>query len=676
MKVLNFPLTQITIALVLGILFTQFITVHTSFTFGIVLTALLLLFVTNVFYKKSIVSKIFYSGFLYFTAFLLGITATIVQDDSLKKDHYSHFTEAFQTPQNVVLVLKDKLKITSYSQRYEASIIKIGTKKASGKIIVNFSPAAALDSLSTGSVLKLEEKLVPYKVAKNPDQFDYSAYLKKQHIYAQIYSNDQFVTVSRTKKTDIFYYVATLRAIIVDNLKRSSFQQEELNVAVALIMGQKQELSQDLLQNYQYAGAIHILSVSGLHVGLLLAFINFILRPFPNSKRGRLIKLILTIAFLVFFALLAGLRPSVVRSVTMFSFVAIGLYIRRKNSIYYTLLLSMFVILLVQPSFLFEVGFQLSYLALFFILWFQPILAKIWKPKNIVTNYFWDVITVTFAAQLGTLPLSIYYFHQFPGLFFITNLLVIPLLTVIMIIGIVTFSIAAFTIVPIYFIKPLEWLIVTLNTIISSIASLEQFIMKNIALNLFLMLILYLVIIATGLFLDKPTFKKAVVALSIVLLLQLSFIHNKWQTASQKEWIVFNSSRNTIITERIGNHITTYGNDSILRRKSQLLNTYAVANFSTITASLPATNSFFFNGKKILLIDSSAVLPKNCKPDIIVLTESPKINLERVVALMKPEIIVADASNYKSYQEQWNATCIKMKIPFHATAEKGFYSIK
>lgn len=676
MKVLNFPLTQITIALVLGILFTQFITIHTSFTFGIGLTALLLLFVTNVFYKKSIVSKIFYSGFLYFTTFLLGITATIVQDDSLKKDHYSHFTEVFQTPQNVVLVLKDKLKTTSYSQRYEASIIKIGTKKASGKIIINFSPTAALDSLSTGSVLKLEEKLVPYKVAKNPDQFDYSAYLKKQHIYAQIYSNDQFVTVSITKKTDIFYYVATLRAIIVDNLKRSSFQQEELNVAVALIMGQKQELSQDLLQNYQYAGAIHILSVSGLHVGLLLAFINFILRPFPNSKRGRLIKLILTIAFLVFFGLLAGLRPSVVRSVTMFSFVAIGLYIRRKNSIYYTLLLSMFVILLVQPSFLFEVGFQLSYLALFFILWFQPILAKIWKPKNIVANYFWDVITVTFAAQLGTLPLSIYYFHQFPGLFFITNLLVIPLLTVIMIIGIVTFSIAAFTIVPVYFIKPLEWLIVTLNTIISSIASLEQFIMKNIALNLFLMLILYLVIIATGLFLDKPTFKKAAVALSTVLLLQLSFIHNRWQTASQKEWIVFNSSRNTIITERIGNHITAYGNDSILRRKSHLLNTYAVANFSTITASLPATNSFFFNGKKILLIDSSAVLPKNCKPDIIVLTESPKINLERVVALMNPKIIVADASNYKSYQEQWNATCLKMKIPFHATAEKGFYSIK
>ena len=676
MKVLNFPLTQITIALVLGILFTQFITVDTSFTFGIVLTALLLLFVTNVFYKKSIVSKIFYSGFLYFTAFLLGITATIVQDDSLKKDHYSHFTEVFQTPQNVVLVLKEKLKTTSYSQRYEASIVKIGTKKASGKIIINFSPTAALDSLSTGSVLKLEEKLVPYKVAKNPDQFDYSAYLKKQHIYAQIYSNDQFVAVSTTKKTAIFYYVATLRAIIIDNLKRSSFQQEELNVAVALIMGQKQELSQELLQNYQFAGAIHILSVSGLHVGLLLAFINFILKPFPNSKRGRLIKLILTIAFLVFFALLAGLRPSVVRSVTMFSFVAIGLYIRRKNSIYYTLLLSMFVILLVQPSFLFEVGFQLSYLALFFILWFQPILAKIWKPKNIVANYFWDVITVTFAAQLGTLPLSIYYFHQFPGLFFITNLLVIPLLTVIMIIGIVTFSMAAFTVVPIYFIKPLEWLIIALNAIINCIASLEQFIMKNIALNLFLMLILYLVIIATGLFLDKPTFKKAVVALSIVLLLQLSLIHNKWQTASQKEWIVFNSSRNTIITERIGNNITTYGNDSILRRKSQLLNTYAVANFSTITASLPATNSFFFNGKKILLIDSSAVLPKNCKPDIIVLTESPKINLERIVALMKPEIIVADASNYKSYQEQWNATCLKMKIPFRATAEKGFYSIK
>jgi competence protein ComEC len=108
----------------------------------------------------------------------------------------------------------------------------------------------------------------------------------------------------------------------------------------------------------------------------------------------------------------------------MFSFVAIGYQLRSVN-VYHTLLVSIFLILLFQP-FLFDVGFQLSYIALFFIIWLQPLLASIWSPRNKPLKYIWGILTVSFAAQIGTMPLSIYYFHQFPGLFFITNLAVIP----------------------------------------------------------------------------------------------------------------------------------------------------------------------------------------------------------------------------------------------------------
>jgi competence protein ComEC len=161
--------------------------------------------------------------------------------------------------------------------------------------------------------------------------------------------------------------------------------------------------------------------VSGLHIGLILLFVTFVLKPIPNNKKGSVLKLIITLSSLWLFGILAGLAPSVVRSVTMFSFVAIGQHLRRSVNIYHTLLVSILLILLVQPSFLFDVGFQLSYLALFFILWFQPLLSRLWKPKNKISNYFWDILSVSFAAQIGTIPLSLYYFHQFPGLFFITN---------------------------------------------------------------------------------------------------------------------------------------------------------------------------------------------------------------------------------------------------------------
>ena len=173
------------------------------------------------------------------------------------------------------------------------------------------------------------------------------------------------------------------------------------------------------------------------------------------------------------FGILAGLAPSVLRSVTMFSFVAIGLFLRRSVNIYHTLLVSILLILLFQPSFLFDVGFQLSYIALFFIVWLQPLLANLWTPKNKIKNYIWDILTVSFAAQIGTLPLSIYYFHQFPGLFFVTNLIVIPLLGFIMSLGVLVMVFAAFNWVPFYPAKALEISIYYLDKIINTIASFE-----------------------------------------------------------------------------------------------------------------------------------------------------------------------------------------------------------
>ena len=176
----------------------------------------------------------------------------------------------------------------------------------------------------------------------------------------------------------------------------------------ALILGQQQDISKEILNDYQYAGAIHILSVSGLHVGFILLFLTFLLKPIPKNKLGNTIRLIIIIICLWGFAILAGLSPSVIRSVTMFSFVAVGMYLKRSTNIFHTLLVSMFLILFFQPSFLFDVGFQLSYLSLFFILWLQPLLSNIWTPKNKIVNYFWDILTVSFAAQIGAFPLSIF----------------------------------------------------------------------------------------------------------------------------------------------------------------------------------------------------------------------------------------------------------------------------
>jgi competence protein ComEC len=135
--------------------------------------------------------------------------------------------------------------------------------------------------------------------------------------------------------------------------------------------------------------------------------------------------------------------------------------------------------------------------------------------------------------------------------------------------------------------------------------------------------------------------------------------------------------RNTLITERNGNDVSLYANDSLLKisKKNTILNSYLVGNFSDLKTKRRIQNIAFFNGKKILILDSLGIYPKNIKPDILLLTQSPKINLERLFKTVKPAIVLADASNYKTILKFWEATCNKQKIPFHATGEKGFYKL-
>jgi competence protein ComEC len=319
----------------------------------------------------------------------------------------------------------------------------------------------------------------------------------------------------------------------------------------------------------------------------------------------------------------------------------------------------------------------LSYIALFFIIWLQPLLSSIWKPKYKVSKYIWDILTVSFAAQIGTLPLSIYYFHQFPGLFFITNLIIIPLLSIIMILGVLAMLLAAFNMIPVFLSQLLEWSIYYLNKIINAIASLEQFIIQDIPLHFYLLLSGYLLLFTVILWFKKPNFTKLALVLIAILILQFSYFKIQWKIQTEQELVVFNSKKSTLIAERKGENILVYANDSVLKtiQKNSLLKSYRIGNLSTLGQKKRLRNFIFFNGKKIFVLDSSGIYPKNIKPDIIVLTQSVKINADRLFQVMTPKLVVADASNFKNIQKLWKASCEKQKIPFHATGEKGFYKL-
>ncbi|MCI9845160.1 ComEC/Rec2 family competence protein [Flavobacterium pectinovorum] len=677
MKVLKFPLAKITICFITGVL-TAYNWQPDLFLINSAVILLLLTFsVSYLLSGKNSKFTIFFTITAYLISFFIGCLTLLFHTASFQKTNYTNCKKAYEKPQNITLCLREKLKGNDYNERYIALINQIENQNYSGRIIINIQKDSLPDRLIIGNIIRLKTTLQNNPSPKNPNQFDYGKYLKDKQIYAQIYATKSELSINKKFKKDIWYYNAKLHTRIVNNLTRNDFNQTEMNVALALILGQRQEISPEIVQDYQFSGATHILSVSGLHVGFIMLFITFILKPIGNTPKGSFIKLIAILTSLILFAIISGLSPCVLRSVVMFSFLAIGNYLHRSDNTYHTLLVSILLILLFEPYFLFDIGFQLSYLALFFILWLQPLLKNLWIPKNKIVLNLWNVLTVSFAAQIGTLPLCLYYFHQFPGLFFVTNIVIIPILTFIMIAGILVMILAVFNIAPLFLIQILEKSIYLLNKIIHYVASFDSFVIKNISFNNYYLFAFYLWIIISIIWVKRPNYFKLTGVLISVIILQLSSLFTKKNIQSQHEIIVYNIKKKTIISERNGENVTFFCSDDFFKAssKNNILNSYLVGNFSHLKKKTKIKNTLYFNNKKIFILDSSGVYQKKTQPDILLLTQSPKINLNRIINNLHPKIIIADASNSYSIQKYWKATCLKQKIPFHATNEKGYYKL-
>lgn len=676
MKPLQFPLTHIALFFILGIILSNSLAIS-LFTFAIVTFILLLLLSVSYFYYQQNTKHHFIFGIIaYFTFFTIGAFNNTLHKDFNNKTNYFNYKYDNETSLLLNLVIKEKLKSSTKNERYIAVVTKINKRNSSGKLVLNLKKSDQSKPLEIGDNIQITSKILNHKLPNNPNQFDYGAYLTNKSIYGQVFCEKSDVNISSEKTKDIWYYADKIRKNIIVDLKNKKFNDTELNVFHALLLGQQQDIDTSIIKDYQYAGAVHILSVSGLHVGFIMLFLSFLLKALPKSKFWNITQVVTIISCLWMFAILAGLSPSVVRSVTMFSFVAVALYLKRATNIYHTLIASALLILIFQPSYLVDIGFQLSYLALFFIVWLQPKFSEFWQPNNKIIKYIWDIITVSIAAQIGTFPLSIYYFHQFPSLFIITNILVIPFISIIMILGIIVIIASLFQILPDFLVKLLEYSIYYLNRIINWIASFDTFVITDISFNLKMLLISYLIIIFGFVWIYSNKNKYLFTSLICIILFQLAIFQTISTEQNKKELIVFNSKKETIITERIGERVRIYSRFRDLENEAYLLKPYFTANFIKQISFQKLENTLVFDNKKILIIDSLGVYPEKANPDIVVISQSPKLNLDRMLQTIKPKIIIADRSNFKSYILLWEETCKKNKILFHNINEKGFYKLE
>ncbi len=672
MKLLDFPLIKITFFLVLGILLGHFIPI--SFTISLITFTISFLLLLYLSFGKVMSSKVNAFGVLTILISInLGTLVYNIHDETNSKNHYLNLNLETKKENFVVARIAKKLKPSFSQQRFIAEILKLNDRKAEGKVLINIKIDSSLTNLKIDDVVVMHSTLEEVKPPLNPGQFNYKKYLANQSIYNQISLSPKEIFQLPEKNTSLTGLAANIRLKINSALRKYNIHENELAIINALLLGQREDISSEIYNSYINAGVIHILAVSGLHIGILLLIFQFLLKPLESLKHGKIIKLSLILILLWSFAMIAGFSASVTRAVTMFSIIAIGINLKRAVNIYNTLAISMLFLLLAKPMFLFDVGFQLSYLALTSIVVFQPKIFGLFEFKWKVPSYLWNLLSVTIAAQIGVLPVSLFYFHQFPGLFFLSNLLIIPFLGIILGMGILVIFLSVLNILPELLLQIFSFLIRSMNGIVSWVAGHEEFVLKDISFNGYELVVAYLLIISLIALIYVKSAKSILLFLGCVLIFQVTEITQS--LSSKKELIVFHKVGESYLAKLKDEEMTVFTNFEKMDKKLPFLRDYKIQNEIPNIKFEALSNVYGFNNKTILVVDSIGVYDTSFNPDILLLSNSPKINLDRLTDSLSPDVIIADGSNYKSYVNRWKATCEHKKIPFHPTAEKGAYII-
>lgn len=662
------PFLRIALAFGIGIIAGNYIEIHSAILIlGIaVILVLLIVLHRNYAYKKASAF-----GFLVILIFIL--FGNFVFSNYNKTPHFFEngiylgtIVESPQEKQN----------------SYKTVIRTIGVKKndsifqTNEKIIVYFSKSENVKLLKPGNTITF--KTTPQFVTNNgnPYEFDYKNYLQRKRIYRQVYLADNGWRHANLEIKTILTYSELFREKLLSIYRAQNLGANETEILSALTLGYKRDLDPETKRIFSAAGAMHVLAVSGLHVGIIFMVFMYMFGFLRKQKTGKYIFVISAVLLLWAYAFITGLSPSVMRASAMFTILIIGTNINRRANIYNSLAASALILLFINPNNLYEVGFQLSYAAVFGIVFLQPKFEKIWHPKNKIIRFFWTLLTVSLAAQLATFPLSSFYFSQFPSFFWITNLIVIPAVTLLIPLGILLLIVSKIPLLAAIIAYLIKWLIKTIYFILQGIENLPYSIFEisfsTLELSCLLASFFFIFIFVE----TRKTIHFKLALLSLTILFTAILIAN-FEQYYKREIIVYNNASNTTIQLIAGRKNYVISENKItkddfffrqiqnVKRKKRLANpTFLLQNESFEDVFLLLKNNFcVFEGKLIYYGTKLNKLPQNFSPNFFI----SKNNYKYKKLEFNPKIQVI--STQKVFEKN-------MENPIHSLKTSGaFYEI-
>ncbi len=473
---------------------------------------------------------------LIMAVFWLGAYRYLSELPTHNSDHFSHALQD-QSNHRIYLEIDHIVK-----QRVMASVSHINGEDVEGHLLL-FIADSLIPELRVGDLLYTKLAIYDINGPQNPGGFDFRTYYHSKNIYHQAFLNGSYLRLGKEPNFSLKQGLSDCQEYFSGLLSTHIISADNLALCQALLLGDKSLLPRELKAAFVDAGTMHILAVSGLHLGIIYLMLNFIFSPFKGQRRmsGMLCSAVI-ILLLWLYAMLVGGSASVIRAATMFSLFEFSRVVFRINYAINSLSLAAFGLVLINPFSVGDVGFQLSFLALLGILICQRPIEHLWIIEHPVWHKIWQMISLSFAAQLFTFPLSIYYFHHFPIYFWLSSLVAIPMAFAMLTLGFMFFTF--------HWIPVLSWMLATLlnstsgalNTWIYFVQAFPGVSIEGVSIDYLQMTFLFALAIFVSLLLIEHKRSYVFYALGVVVLFQSYNGFKKYTLATESEFVVYSSS--------------------------------------------------------------------------------------------------------------------------------------
>ena len=560
------------------------------------------------------------------------------------------------------------------------------SRPVTGRVMAYFQKTDSAFALRYGDLIALSAPIGEVLPPKNPEEFDYRTYLMRKGITGQVYLKDaDWMDLQTNHANPVFAFSYRFRDVLLASLQRCGVKDKEFGVAAAILLGYDDNLEDEVRQHYVAAGSMHILCVSGLHVGIIYLMAAFLLSFLKRKKWQKVLKNSLLLLLIWFYAFIAGLSPSILRASLMISFVIIGEMIHRKGFIINSIAASAFILLCLNPYNLFEIGFQLSYAAVIGIVVLQKPIYQLVYVKNTLLDKAWNITAVALSAQIATIPFTLFYFQQFTTYFWLSNLFMTPISFIVVIGGMLLLLVSWIPYVNVA-LGYLVWgMIYVMNYLVSWVDALPLSIVKGLYVSEFefCMLLVAFLLLLLGVTMRKR--RLLIAMLSVLLLMMGSVTVRHFRSETQQGMTFFSLRHHTAVDfYRGGQHFVLA--DSSLMDDASTVDYSLKGAWTKRDLSLQPkvvglegdfegaflrkrSNLVSFDGKLLALWDDALAVEDSLSyrlpVDYLLVTGRQKPDLQAIVNGYDPQLLLLDGTVPRYLADHWKSQAEALHCPYY-----------